>query len=350
MALVVLCFVMKGEKKYYKVPKQTRGGAPIDFKEFTRKSKKSTKLAMKWLMAIQNKDGGYGVEIGAKSDIACSAMVGLALMSQGYFPSQLKDEGKIQQKILDYILKRVATMPQNDITPETGTQIQRKIGRHAHTFFACLYLSQIYGQTEPHQATITGKALAKLVKVIERAQLNDGSWNSGRSWAPVLGTVMGWESLHGAKSAAIYAKDRVKKTEKYLISKMKLSGRGGWMHQLYKNVAGIRVSYAMGNENHPKVKASWESVLQLINRDNTAFIQAGGEEYLAFHLITECMIQRGGASWKRWYPTVRDKMIDVQNFDGSWQGRHCITSRVFCTACAVLVLVAPNRYLPISDW
>jgi hypothetical protein len=39
----------------------------------------------------------------------------------------------------------------------------------------------------------------------------------------------------------------------------------------------------------------------------------------------------------------------VQNGDGSWTGHHCITSRTFCTAAAVLVLSAPNRMLPISQ-
>ena len=130
---------------------------------------------------------------------------------------------------------------------------------------------------------------------------------------------------------------------------MQRMGNSNWMHQLYKNVAGIRVSYAMGNENQQQVKKCWKAVLKLVNRDNSAFVQAGGEEFLAFHLITECMIQKG-ESWKLWYPTVRDKLITVQNYDGSWHGRHCITSSVFCTACSILVLAAPNRYLPISDW
>jgi hypothetical protein len=46
---------------------------------------------------------------------------------------------------------------------------------------------------------------------------------------------------------------------------------------------------------------------------------------------------------------VRDKIVAVQNEDGSWSGAHCITSRVFCTAAALLVLNAPRRYLPISQ-
>ena len=96
-------------------------------------------------------------------------------------------------------------------------------------------------------------------------------------------------------------------------------------------------------------KKAFQDVLDLVNKDNTPFSNAGGEEYLAFHLMTETMLQKGGEDWKKWFPVCRDKMIGVQNHDGSWTGRHCITSRTFCTAAAVLVLNAPNRYLPISQ-
>ena len=58
------------------------------------------------------------------------------------------------------------------------------------------------------------------------------------------------------------------------------------------------------------------------------------------------MLQKGD-DWATWFPTMRDKIVGVQNADGSWTGHHC-TSRTFCTA-AILVLTSPNRYLPISQ-
>lgn len=123
----------------------------------------------------------------------------------------------------------------------------------------------------------------------------------------------------------------------------------GWMLDLYKNAAGIRVLYAMKKENESVAKQAFQKVLRLVTNDNTSFTQAGGEEFFAFHLITETMLQKGGEDWEKWFPVVRDKLIDVQNQDGSWTGHHCITSRTFCTAAAILVLTAPNRFLPISQ-
>ena len=121
------------------------------------------------------------------------------------------------------------------------------------------------------------------------------------------------------------------------------------MHKLYKNAAGIRVLYAMKKDDNEVVKTSFRDVLQLVKNGKTAFNQAGGEEYLAFHMINETMLQKGGEDWQTWFPEVRDKICSVQNKDGSWTGHHCITSRTFCTAAACLVLSAPNRYLPISQ-
>jgi hypothetical protein len=131
--------------------------------------------------------------------------------------------------------------------------------------------------------------------------------------------------------------------------KQNLSTNEGWMHTLYKNATGIRVLYEMQQENDPVAQHAWRDVLNLVKRDNTPFTQAGGEEFLAFHLITETMLKKGGDDWNQWFPTVRDKLIAVQNSDGSWTGHHCITSRTFCTAAAILVLTSPYRFLPISQ-
>ena len=127
-------------------------------------------------------------------------------------------------------------------------------------------------------------------------------------------------------------------------------GGGGVGRQpLKRSATGGRVLYGMERGKEEVAQRALKDVLQVVSKDNTPFSQAGGEEYLAFHLMTETMLQKGGADWKKWFLVCRDKIIGVQNQDGSWTGRHCITSRTFCTAAAVLVLSAPNRYLPISQ-
>jgi hypothetical protein len=322
--------------------------AAASFQELTEASEKAVRRGNEFLMKTKHRDGGCGVDIGQPADIGCTAMVGLALMAQGNTPV----EGPYSRDVKDirtFLLRAVETMPSDDITSEMQTQLQNKIGRHAHSFFAATFLSQVLG--EGSDPEIVRPALKKLVTAIVNGQTSEGNWR-GQSWAPVLGTVMGWMSLRAADFAGIAVGSSPQKVADHLISQMRQQlgqQNGSWMHTLYKNASGIRVLYEMGMDDDEISKKAFTEVLSLVNKDNTAFSQAGGEEYLAFHLITETMLQKGGKSWQTWFPSVRDKIVGVQNGDGSWTGHHCITSRTFCTAAACLVLTSPYRYLPISQ-
>ena len=314
---------------------------------FTPESERSVAKAIDWLEKAQNSDGGCGVDIGQVSDIGTTATVGLALMANGTTPIDGEHSGNLR-RIKRYLMKQTENMPANDITAKTGTQLQNKIGRHAHSFFAGLFFSQIMGQGE--YTDPVHNALKRVVSAVVKAQQTNGSWGA-QSWAPVLGTVMGWVSLRAAHSAGLSVGAAPAKTAEHLVSQMKgnLNGNQGWMHTLYKNATGIRVLYEMEEEDDPIARKAFDDVKRLVTKDNTPFTQAGGEEFLAFHLITETMLKKGGDDWNSWFPTVRDKLIKVQNSDGSWTGHHCITSRTFCTAAAVLVLTSPYRFLPISQ-
>lgn len=326
---------------------ETTEGNKKDFIEMTKASEKAVEKATAFIKRTQNRDGSCGVDINQQSDIGCTSMCGLALLSQGNTPIEGR-QSKELKKMRDFILQQTKSMPSDDITSATGTQLQRKIGRHAHSFFAALFLSQIVGEAPNPEATNNG--LRKVVDAIVKAQTSNGDWGT-TSWAPTLGTVTGWVSLRACDFVGMRVGGAPEKTTQHLLKTMASSANQsrGWMHDLYKNAAGIRVLYAMKKENEAAAKTTFEKVLRLVTTDNTPFTQAGGEEFLAFHLITETMLQKGGKDWEKWYPVVRDKLIDVQNRDGSWTGHHCITSRTFCTAAAILVLTSPNRFLPISQ-
>ena len=316
--------------------------------EHTKKSLKAIANGLAWLERAKIARGGYRADIGLAEDIGCSAMVGLALLADGSTPVRGPNLRRLQE-ITNYLIKSVGVMPESNITAKANTQLQSKIGVQAHTFFALLFLTQIAG--ESHLGDLTLESSRKLANVVVSAQLPSGGWGQ-ESWAPTLGTVMGWTSLRSAYFAGLNVAGSPEKTAEYMMRNMKTgvtAQQDNWMHQLYKNAVGIRVLYAMQKDDDEIVKSAFRNVLKFVKDSNTAFNQAGGEEYLAFHLITETMLQKGGEDWAIWFPEVRDKICGVQNKDGSWTGHHCITSRTFCTAAACLVLSAPNRYLPISQ-
>jgi hypothetical protein len=72
----------------------------------------------------------------------------------------------------------------------------------------------------------------------------------------------------------------------------------------------------------------------------------GGEEFLSFLNISEALVLKGGKEWEEWDAKMAAGMQKAQDKDGSWAGHHCITGRTFCTAGALLVLLADRTPFP----
>ena len=74
----------------------------------------------------------------------------------------------------------------------------------------------------------------------------------------------------------------------------------------------------------------------------TGFGSNGGEELISYLLTGESIVMEGGNEWRSWYNTMSKRIMNIQKNDGSWEGHHCITSPVFCTATALLILSITN--------
>jgi hypothetical protein len=72
----------------------------------------------------------------------------------------------------------------------------------------------------------------------------------------------------------------------------------------------------------------------------------GGEEFLSFLNISETLVLKGGKDWEDWDAKMVKGLEKAQDRDGSWQGHHCITGKTFCTAGALLVLMADRTPFP----
>lgn len=337
-----MCFSPSGRQE--KVDASDAG-----LKEFTDDSRAAIERGNAWLIKAINRDGGAGLDLSTPSDVACTSVVGLAFLSQGQTPGEGEHRQR-QAAILEFLLKRVEGMGSGGALQSTASQIEGDLGPFATHFFATICLSQMLGESD--NVDRVRRAVQRLVNYISANQLKDGSWGTN-AWAPQLATASGWVSLRAANFAGIKVSGSAEKSGEYMIRTMPRLGdswgSGSWYHRLYGTAAGLRVLYSLGLENDEKARQSLADILALVEGSNRAFGGAGGEEYLTFHFMTEMLMQMGGSNWARWYPNVRDRLVAVQNRDGSWTGHHCITSRTFSTACAMLVLTAPNRFLPISQ-
>lgn len=72
----------------------------------------------------------------------------------------------------------------------------------------------------------------------------------------------------------------------------------------------------------------------------------GGEEFLSFLNISEALLVKGGKDWEAWDEKMQKGLEKAQDKDGSWSGHHCITGKTFCTAGALLVLMADRTPFP----
>jgi Prenyltransferase and squalene oxidase repeat len=74
----------------------------------------------------------------------------------------------------------------------------------------------------------------------------------------------------------------------------------------------------------------------------------GGEEFLSFMNISETLVLLGGKDWQDWDAKMVKGLEAAQDKEGSWQGSHCITGKTFCTAGALLVLMADRTPFPLE--
>lgn len=104
---------------------------------------------------------------------------------------------------------------------------------------------------------------------------------------------------------------------------------------------GFSEDEAMKSETSYKVYKSTKQTAQ--GEDvMSGFGNNGGEEFLSFLQTGEGLVIPKDNSWRNWYDDISGKMVKIQNQDVSWNGHHCITSPVFCTATCLLILSIEN--------
>jgi hypothetical protein len=66
----------------------------------------------------------------------------------------------------------------------------------------------------------------------------------------------------------------------------------------------------------------------------------GGEEFFSYLNIGDGLKRSGGKAWTEWNSKITEKILKLQNSDGTWAGHHCITGRCAVTSAAILNLTS----------
>jgi hypothetical protein len=353
---------------------------------------------LKWLTRAQKENGGWGAGSHDRQDImdphavdtdpATTAMVAMALLRSGN--TLTKGEYSVQlSKALNYLLKSVESSQENNfnITDQTGTQIQTKLGANIDVVLTSQFLSNILDYVA-HDAVLKArikKSLNTCVAKIQKAQDKDGSMQ-GAGWAGVLQSSFANNALEAAQAqgAAVDEKalERAREYQKgnintttgevksdrgagvvlYSVSsssrasakearkvqeKMEEAKRTGKLAQNAPVSAENLEKIGFDKDDALKYSTSYEvykSAKAQAQREDVmdGFGSNGGEEFLSYLQTGESMIIGKDNEWKNWYNNMSGRILKIQNDDGSWSGHHCITSPVFCTATCLLILAVNN--------
>lgn len=356
----------------------------------------SLEKGLSWIQQAQAPDGGWGAGSHAAqhirdphavtSDPATSALVAMALLRTGH----TLEKGKYREnlkKVTEFLLTAVEQSPKDQlyITKLTGTQPQVKLGRNIDVILTSQFFSNLlhYVKDEKLRQRIE-LAQDLCISRIQGAQDKDGSWKDG-GWAPVLQSALANNALESAKDAGakvdttvlqrgyqyqnsnfdvqtksvvtgkaagvmLYglssttrssAKDARRAQD--LVRKAKREGRIRDEKVTEENLREAGVDAATAEVLVTAYSINRESQQQAVREDvMVGFGNNGGEEFVSFLMTGESLLMQGGDNWKKWYDMMSAKLIAIQNGDGSWNGHHCITSPVFCTATCLLILSIHN--------
>jgi hypothetical protein len=360
-----------------------------------------------YLVSQQHANGGWGQGGGWRTgqqggrveganvqdppDVANTCMATLALLRAGHTPK----EGKYAKNVVravEFIETHIEKADKDSIsiTDIKGTQVQSKIGPFVDTFLAAMVLAEVKGQMPDDKGEKRlVAALDKTIGKMERNQKKDGSFGQD-GWAPIVGQSLASAGLNRARQKGVAVSDEtLARTDKFargnFDNKTNTFGMGGTAGvPLY----GAANTIAQGQQTintfkpaQPDLKRVVESKtatkeektkaqnqLKVLEDAEAAqeaavtttvrqlgdgrFVQGfgsnGGEEFLSYMAISETLLVKGGPEWEKWDKKVTDNLNRVQNKDGSWSGDHCITGKTFCTASALLVLMADRAPIPVA--
>jgi hypothetical protein len=352
-----------------------------------------------WRTADQGGSRVEGAQVQDPPDVGNTCIATLALIRAGNTAS----EGPYAQnvaKAIEFICNQVEKADDKSIyvTDVRNTQLQSKIGPYVDTFLTSLVFAELKGRTG--ETKLEGRLVAALDKTVGKIQKNqreDGGFAGNTAWASVLSQGLAGKGLSRAKQAGANVSDETIARVQKQVTK-NFDGRSGTYRptagaaaeasdagvSIYGASAGLANSQDVINALGDKEKKAKEVLAQptapradkdraeqqlkeveeikTVNGqavaavakqlDNDQFVAGfgsnGGEEFLSFMNISETLLFKGGPEWQKWDKNVTEAISKAQDKDGSWSGQHCITGKTFCTAGALLVLMADRTPVPVS--
>jgi hypothetical protein len=340
-----------------------------------------------------------GAQVADPSDLGSTSIAVLALLRAGNTTKE-GEYAKNVAKGVDFILSRIEKCDNDGlyVTDVRNTQLQVKIGPYVDTFLAQLVMSELKGKMEGDKGekrlvACFDKTMAKIAK----HQKADGNFEKNEAWASTLSMALCSKGINRAAQmgfgvdSTVLARDQKANTDGLDLKKgdfsapttgptAKPSDAGVAIYATSGKTSGLAEAVNTLKKDEKKNKeiladpkapkedkdraekslerlkdaetAQQAAVKGLVTRlEDPNFVQGfgsnGGEEYLSYMNISETLVVKGGKEWEMWDKKATETLVRVQDKDGGWSGQHCITGRTFCTATALLTLMADRAPIPV---
>ena len=310
--------------------------------ELTEEAQRAIDRGLKWLIANQNKDGSWAMDNGDYA-IAGTSLGLMAFMVEGHFPG-FGRYGEALDRAKDYLLKRNQESPSGSM----GVKMY-EIGLFT------IAMSELWGMTkDPADNAPIQVALERAVDIILRSQSPLGGWryaprpDAGQDTSV---TAMVFVSLASAREAGVLVpNETIERLTGYLRDQAFDEKRGGFGYQgpgytIACTAGGVYAAQLAGNRDTPWVEAALNS----LENDPKMFSRKdNGYFYYSHYYAMQAMVQAGDERYAKWYPKIREALLELQNPDGSWvENKDDKADYPHKTPMAIIILGTPNRYIPV---
>ena len=289
-----------------------------------------------WLAQQQRPDGAFGSRAHYDAHVGITGLAGLAFIGAGSTPGR-GPYGKNVEGCVAFIVAH---------SSESGLlAAETSHGPMYGHGFATLFLAEAYGMSEHPQLRET---LRKAVRLIVSTQNEEGGWRYQpvRADADISVTVCQIMALRAARNAGISVdKAVIDKAIDYVRRSQNLDGGFRYMlssggSQFARSAAGVAALQYAGIYEGEEIARG----LEYVARFRPPYDQAPPHFYYGHYYAAQAMFLAGDRYWQRWWPAVRDDLLDRQDPQGFWLGQ---AGEEYGTAMALIVLEVPNRLLPI---
>ena len=311
----------------------------FDFVEVTEEMEEAIARGLEYLAQAQNEDGSFTADrYGEGGHVGVTAICCLAFMANGELPGR-GDYGHVVEKGLAYVLSHARA---------SGLIASPNVSHgpmYGHGF-ATLFLAEIYGMTDDEQVR---DALVKAVRLIVKCQNHEGGWR----YQPIpydadlSVTICQIKALRSARMVGISVPDETIAEAIDYVKNCQNTRDGGFQYMssggssaFPRSASGVASLYYAGVYEGDVIEDGLEYLERQIEQGN----DRGGHEFYGHYYCSQAMFIAGGEHWATYFPYIRERLIDRQQRDGSWNSPH---GGPYATGMSLIILQMPYRLLPI---